>query len=354
MDERQYLSLRRLSQHRSRNPAGEREGLTMHAFALEQGPDIASTIALGRTRGADYLAGGTDLLQLLKDEVRRPDTLVDLEGLGLDEISVGADGVRLGAMARMSDVADHPAIARDYPVIAEALLASAAPQIRNLATIGGNLLQRTRCTYFRDIASPCNKREPGSGCSAIEGHHRMHAIFGVSRNCIATHASDLAVALAALDATIHLTGPNGERSVPLVAFHLLPGDRPDIETILQRGELILAISVPGGAWTRRSHYLKVRDRASFEFALASAAVALDLQDGIIRSARVAAGGVGTKPWRLNAVEEALTGAPATTETWIRAGELSADGAAPLRENRFKPRLLQNTVTRALEQAGGMA
>jgi xanthine dehydrogenase YagS FAD-binding subunit len=326
----------------------------MHAFALEHGEDLASTIALGHAHGADYLAGGTDLLQLLKDDVRRPETLVDLDGLGLDEISVGINGLRLGTMTLMSQVADHPAVARDYPVIAEALLASAAPQIRNLGTMGGNLLQRTRCTYFRDTASPCNKREPGSGCSAIEGRHRMHAIFGGSRNCIATHASDLAVALTALDATIHLTGPNGGRSVPLTEFHLLPGDRPDIETILKRGELIVAIDVPLGAWTRRSHYLKVRDRASFEFALVSAAVALDIENGTIRTARVAAGGVGTKPWRLNAVERALIGEPATAETWGRAGELSAEGAMPLRENRFKLRLLQNTVARALEQAGGMS
>jgi xanthine dehydrogenase YagS FAD-binding subunit len=326
----------------------------MQPFALEQGQDIAATIALGRPAGADYIAGGTDLLQLLKDDVRRPDTLVDLEGLGLETIAVTPEGLRLGAMARMSDVADHPAIARDYPVIAEALLASAAPQIRNLGTIGGNLLQRTRCPYFRDTATKCNKREPGSGCAAIEGHNRTHAIFGGSRDCIATNASDLAVALAALDAVVHLSGPNGTRDVKLTEFHLLPGDHPDIETVLYRGELILAVSVPAGAWTRRSHYLKVRDRASFEFALTSAAVALDIEGGVIRSARIAVGGAGTKPWRLPAVEQALEGAPATAESWTHAGALSTEDAIPARENRFKLRLLQNTVARALETAGGLA
>jgi xanthine dehydrogenase YagS FAD-binding subunit len=286
--------------------------------------------------------------------VRRPAHLVDLEGLDLGRITVTANGVRFGAMVRMSEVADHPDVIKDYPVISQALLASAAPQIRNLGTIGGNLLQRTRCTYFRDTAVPCNKRVPGSGCGAIEGSHRTHAIFGGSRHCIATHASDLAVALVALDATVHLAGPNGARDLRLTEFHLVPGDHPDIETMLHPGELILAVSVPAGAWTRRSLYLKVRDRASFEFALTAAAVALDIQGGIIRAARVAAGGVGTKPWRLPAVEHALVGAPATAATWMHAGALSTAGAMPLRDNQFKVRLLQNTVTRALEQVGGQA
>ncbi|MDB5360219.1 MAG: xanthine dehydrogenase family protein subunit [Rhodospirillales bacterium] len=326
----------------------------MQPFALEQGRDIADTIRRGRMPGTDYIAGGTDLVQLLKDDVRRPRRLVDLEGLDLDQITVTPQGLRLGAMTRMSEVADHPAVIRDYPVISQALLASAAPQIRNLGTIGGNLLQRTRCTYFRDTASPCNKRSPGTGCAAIEGVHRTHAIFGGSRQCIATHASDLAVALVALDAVVHLSGPNGARDVRLTELHLMPNDHPDIETVLHPGELILAVSVPAGAWTRRSSYLKVRDRASFEFALTSAAVALDIQDGKIRAARVAAGGVGTKPWRLPAVEQALVGAPATTATWQRGGRLATAGAMPLRDNRFKVRLLRATVTRALEQVGGEA
>jgi len=326
----------------------------MQPFTLDRGRDIADTIRRGRIAGTDYIAGGTDLMQLLKDDVRRPAHLVDLEGLDLDRITVTPKGVRFGAMVRMSAVADHPDVIKDYPVISQALLASAAPQIRNLGTIGGNLLQRTRCTYFRDTAAPCNKRVPGTGCGAIEGSHRTHAIFGGSRHCIATHASDLAVALVALDATVHLTGPNGARDLRLTELHLVPDDHPDIETMLHPGELILAISVPAGAWTRQSLYLKVRDRASFEFALTAAAVALDIQGGIVRAARVAAGGVGTKPWRLPAVEHALVGAPATAATWMRAGALSTAGAMPLRDNQFKVRLLQNTVTRALEQAGGQA
>jgi xanthine dehydrogenase YagS FAD-binding subunit len=326
----------------------------MQPFTLDRGRDIADTIRRGRMPGTDYIAGGTDLMQLLKDDVRRPRHLVDLEGLDLGRITATPQGLRLGALARMGEVADHPAVIADYPVISQALLASAAPQIRNLATIGGNLLQRTRCTYFRDTAAPCNKRAPGTGCGAIEGAHRTHAIFGGSRQCIATHASDLAVALVALDASVHLTGPNGARDLRLTELHLLPSDHPDIETMLHPGELILAVSVPAGAWTRRSFYLKVRDRASFEFALTSAAVALDIQGGRIRSARVAAGGVGTKPWRLPAVEQALVGAPATAATWKHAGQLATAGATPLRDNRFKVRLLQNTVARALEQAGGQA
>lgn len=326
----------------------------MRSFNLEQGGDVEATLTLGRAEGADYLAGGTDLLQLLKDDIRQPTSLVDLDGIGLDEIEATPHGLRLGALARMSDVADHPIVQRDYPVIAQALLASAAPQIRNLATIGGNLLQRTRCPYFRDTGSVCNKRDPGSGCGALGGLNRTQAIFGGSSACVATHASDLAVALAALDAVVHLAGPAGEREIRLTEFHLLPGDHPDLETVLRRGELILAITVPTGRWTRHSHYLKVRDRASFEFALVSAAVALDIADGTITALRLAAGGVGTKPWRLQAVERALTGAPASAESWAKAGELSIAGAVPLRENGFKVKLLRNTVTRALEQAGGQA
>lgn len=326
----------------------------MQPFSLEQGHDIADTVRRGRAAGTDYIAGGTDLMQLLKDDVRRSSRLVDLEGLDLDRITVTSQGLRFGAMVRMSEVADHPAVIKDYPVISQALLASASPQVRHLGTIGGNLLQRTRCTYFRDTAAPCNKRAPGTGCGAIDGLHRTHAIFGGSRQCIATHASDLAVALVVLDASVHLTGPNGARDLRLTELHLQPKDHPDIETMLHPGELILAVSVPAGAWTRRSLYLKVRDRASFEFALTSAAVALDIQGGTIRSARVAAGGVGTKPWRLPAVEHALIGAPASAATWKHAGQLAIVGAAPLRDNKFKVRLLQNTVARALKQAGDQA
>jgi xanthine dehydrogenase YagS FAD-binding subunit len=264
------------------------------------------------------------------------------------------DTLLLGALALMADVADNTSVPQYYPVIAQALLASASPQVRNMATIGGNLLQRTRCPYFRDTASPCNKREPGTGCSALDGLNRMHAILGGSAACVATHASDLAVALVALDAQLELVGPQGTREMALADFHLLPGDTPDRETQLLPGELITAIRVPAASLARRSRYLKVRDRASFEFALASAAVALAIEDGTIRDARVAAGGVGTKPWRLPAVERALIGAPARAETYRAAAAQAGDGAHPLAHNGFKLPLLQKTVERALVTLGEQA
>lgn len=326
----------------------------MHPFTLVRHQEMGVVIAQGREPGTEYIAGGTDLLQLLKDDLRKPSRLVDLDGLGLDRIEVSPEGLTLGALARMSDVADHPEVRRQYPVIAQALAESASPQVRNLATIGGNLLQRTRCVYFRDAGMPCNKREPGSGCPAIPGRHRMLAIFGGSDKCIATHPSDLAVALAALDATVRLHGADGAREVKLTDFHLLPGDHPETETVLAPGELITEIFVPAGAWTRRSHYLKVRDRATFDFALTAAAVALEIERGKVKTARLAVGGVGTKPWRLPGVERALAGVPANAESWRHAGELAAQGAMPLRDNCFKVALLKNSVTRAFEQAGGEA
>ena len=326
----------------------------MQPFFLDRASDPAEAVAFARPPGADYIAGGTDLMQLLKDGVREPSRLVDIEPLGLTELQQDSQGLRLGALARMSDVADHPGVAAQYPVIAQALLESAAPQIRNLGTIGGNLLQRTRCTYFRDIAEPCNKRTPGTGCAAREGVNRGHAILGGSPSCVATHASDLAVALVALDARVHLLGAEGRRELPLTELHRLPGEHPEIETQRRPGELIEAVSVPAGPWTAHSHYLKVRDRASFEFALASAAVALDIENGVIRSARVAAGGVGTKPWRLPAVEQALIGRKAEIATWRDAGEIAVQGAVPLHDNGYKIVLLRNVVSRALAQAGGKA
>jgi xanthine dehydrogenase YagS FAD-binding subunit len=326
----------------------------MQPFVIDHAQGPADAARLASQPGAEFIAGGTDMMQLLKDGVRAPRRLVDIDRLDLAGIALDAGGLRLGALARMGDVADDAGVARDYPVIAPALLASAAPQIRNLATIGGNLLQRTRCVYFRDVAEPCNKRAPGSGCGAIEGLNRGHAIFGASTQCVATHASDLAVALIALDAVVHVTGSKASRDIPLTHFYRPPGDRPEIETMLRPGELITGVSVPAGPWARRSAYLKVRDRASFEFALVSAAVALEIEDGAIRAARVAAGGVGTRPWRLPMVEHALIGMKAVPETWRHAGELAAHGAKPLRDNAFKVPLLKATVARALEQVGGQA
>src|ERR687883_1871095 len=275
----------------------------MHPFVLERPRDLAAALAFRAQAGrndapAEYIAGGTDMVQLLQEHVRRPERLVSLAGLLDDRIDTGPQGLRLGAAATMADVAAHPVVVEQYPVISEALLNSASPQVRNQATVGGNLLQLTRCPYFRDVGySACNKRAPGSGCAAIGGENRWHAVLGTSDHCIAAHASDLAVALVALDATVEVRGPRGQRTVLLDDLYRLPADTPHIETVLEPGEVITAITVPASAVTRRSHYLKVRDRASFEFALVVAAVALEMDGARIRQARVALGGGGTKPWR---------------------------------------------------------
>jgi xanthine dehydrogenase YagS FAD-binding subunit len=304
--------------------------------------------------GAAFIAGGTDLMQLMKEGAAAPRRLVDVNPLPCTEIALGTRGLRLGALARMSDVADHPGVRERFPVIAQALLASASAQVRNMASIGGNLLQRTRCTYFRDPAMPCNKRAPGTGCSALQGDHRLHAIFGGSERCVATHPSDLAVALVALDAVVVVEGPVGERRIPIAEFHRLPGDAPERDTVLEPGELILAVEVPASATAHRSHYLKIRDRASFEFALVSVAAGLDVGDGAIREARLAAGGVGTKPWRLHTAEAALAGRPPTAEIYQAAADRAVEGASPLLMNGFKVELLRRAVRRALAAAGDLA
>jgi xanthine dehydrogenase YagS FAD-binding subunit len=323
----------------------------MQAFTLEQPAALDAAIAASDAPGTRYIAGGTDLMQLAKDEVETPSRLVDLEPLKLTGITADAHAVRFGAMVRMSDAAAHPAVAEHWPVISQALLASASPQIRNMGTMGGNLLQRTRCGYFRDIGFACNKRIPGSGCPAIHGENRMHAILGGSDHCIATHASDLAVALVALDATVELRGPNGAtRNLSIGEFHRLPSDSPHIESNLAPGELITAITVPASAAAVRSHYLKVRDRASFEFALVSAAVAIEVGDRTIHDIRIAAGGVGTKPWRLTEVEEALHGRPLSDQLLRDAAARAGRGAVPATQNGFKQVLLRRTVLRALQTA----
>jgi xanthine dehydrogenase YagS FAD-binding subunit len=323
----------------------------MQAFTLEQPTTLDAAIAAAAAPGARYIAGGTDLLQLGKDEVETSSRLIDLEKLPLTGISADARGLRLEAMARMSDVADHPAVLDHWPLISQALLASASPQIRNMGTMGGNLLQRTRCGYFRDTGFACNKRNPGSGCPAIQGENRMLAILGGSDQCIATHASDLAVALVALDATLELRGPNSAtRSLPIGEFHRLPGNTPHIETNLAPGELITAITVPASAAATQSHYLKVRDRASFEFALVSVAVAIEVGDGAIHDIRVAAGGVGTKPWRLAEVEGALHGRPLSDQVLRDAAARAGQDARPATQNGFKQVLLRRTVLRALQTA----
>jgi xanthine dehydrogenase YagS FAD-binding subunit len=326
----------------------------MRPFAYERAADERSALAIAAARpGAAFIAGGTDLLQLWKADISAPDLVIDISLLPLDGVEARQGSIAIGALARLSDVADHPLIRSECPAISEALLASASPQIRNVATIGGNLLQRTRCAYFRG-ALPCNKRRPGSGCGALKGENRLHAIFGASEHCVATHPSDLAVALVALDAAIRLRGPRGERTMPVEDFFLLPGDEPAHDTVLAQGELIVEVEVPRTAWVRRSRYLKLRDRASFEFAVVSAAVALQVERGVIRTARLAAGGVGTKPWRLAACEAALAGAPLGQAAFREAAALSADGARPLAGNGFKVDLLKRLVLRALEEAGGEA
>jgi xanthine dehydrogenase YagS FAD-binding subunit len=321
----------------------------MQSFQLVHPDSVNAAVAAAATPGAKYLAGGTDLMQLMKDNLEAPARLVDLEQLPLTRIVLDNGSLRLEAMARMSDVAAHPIVRERFPVIAQALLASASPQIRNMGTMGGNLLQRTRCGYFRHTGFACNKREPGSGCPAINGENRMLAILGGSTHCIASHPSDLAVALVALDATVELRGADGaQRSVALRGFHREPGDTPQIETNLRPGEMIAAIVVPETPAAQRSHYLKVRDRASFEFALVSAAVAMQISNGTIQDARVAAGGVGTRPWHLPEVEAALHGKPLNDQVLRDAAAVAGQGAKPATQNGFKLTLLRRTVLRALQ------
>jgi xanthine dehydrogenase YagS FAD-binding subunit len=332
----------------------------MHPFTLERPRDLTAALALGAQAGRndapiEYIAGGTDMVQLLQEYVRRPDRLVSLAGVLDDRIEVGPQGLRIGAAATMADVAAHRAVAEQFPVIAEALLNSASPQVRNQATMGGNLLQRTRCPYFRDVGyTACNKREPGTGCSALGGETRWHAVLGTSEACIAANPSDLAVALVALDAVVEVQGAAGQRQVPLLDFHRPPGTTPHIETVLGPGELISAITVPASPVAQRSHYLKVRDRASFEFAIVSAAVALDLDGGRIRAARIALGGVGTKPWRVPRVEAALAGAGLEPTALRAAAAIAADGAKGHGHNDFKIELMQRAIVRAVETAGARA
>jgi xanthine dehydrogenase YagS FAD-binding subunit len=329
----------------------------MHPFTLERPRDLSAALAFGAQAGrndalAEYIAGGTDLVQLLQEYVRRPERLVSLAGLLDDRIEVGQQGLRFGAGATMADAAAHPIVIEQFPVISEALLNSASPQVRNQATLGGNLLQRTRCPYFRDVGyAACNKRAPGSGCAAIGGENRWHAVLGTSENCIAANPSDLAVALVALDASVEVRGANGQRLVPLAEFHRLPGNTPHVETVLEPGEVVLAIMVPASPMARRSHYLKVRDRASFEFAVVSAAVALEVDGGRIRQARVALGGVGTKPWRVRRVEAALAGVSLDPAALRPAAALAAEGAQGRGPNDFKIDLMQRAIVRAIETAG---
>jgi xanthine dehydrogenase YagS FAD-binding subunit len=310
-----------------------------------------AVVQLGQS-GAVAIAGGTTLVDLMKLDVQSPAHLVDINSVPLSRIETLSDGgLRIGAMVRNSDLAHDQAIMKQYPVLSQALLSGASAQLRNMATTGGNLMQRTRCYYFRDPAyAACNKRTPGSGCAALEGFNRIHAVLGGSEHCVATHPSDMAVALVALDAVVHIVGPQGERRVPIEEFHKLPGSTPHIETAVQNGELITYVTLPKSSFAQRSAYVKLRDRASYEFALASAAVAVDLNGSTIRAARVALGGVATKPWRSHEAEQALTGAASNTETFRAAAEAALKSAKPLRYNAFKIELAKMAIVRALNQA----
>jgi xanthine dehydrogenase YagS FAD-binding subunit len=320
----------------------------MHPFDYVRVSGDAAAIASGSRSGAKFIAGGTNLVDLMKCTVERPEHVVDINGLAHASIERVSGGVRIGALARMSDVAASPLVRDNFPAVSQALLLSASPQLRNAASIGGNMMQRTRCPYFRELTwTPCNKRNPGSGCSAREGENRMQAVVGTSEACIATHPSDLAVALAALDAVLTLRGAAGTREVAATEFHLLPGKTPHLEHDLKHGELIESVFLPDAPHARRSSYLKVRDRSSYEFALTSAAVALDLAGGTIRSARVALGGVGTKPWRSREAEAVLTGHTADARLFREAAEAALKGAVGHGQNDFKIELAKRTVVRAL-------
>ncbi|WP_134765152.1 xanthine dehydrogenase family protein subunit M [Nocardioides sp. 1609] len=300
----------------------------------------------------NYIAGGTDILNLLKDGMESADRLVDISQLPISEIKQRAGRLEVGALARMSDVAANTMVRRSAPVVSQALEASASPQIRHMATIGGNLLQRTRCWYFRDPGSPCNKRDPGSGCSAIEGENRMHAVLGGSSQCIAVQPSDLAVALLAVDASVVVTGKDGRRVVPIEDFYLLPGNTPNRETVMRSGDLITSVEIPADRLAARSSYLKLRERASFEFATVSVAVALQMNGDRVQAVRLAFGGVGTRPWRSRSAERELIGQRLTRASCAAAGRELVRGAVPREHNAFKVELVQRALTDALLNLGG--
>jgi xanthine dehydrogenase YagS FAD-binding subunit len=330
----------------------------MHTFSLVRpaNPDAAiASAAEAKTaqQGADvrFIAGGTTLVDLMKLNVETPSRLLDINRLPLDTIDPTPDGgLKIGATVRNSTLAYHPVVQRDYPVVSQAILSGASAQLRNMATTAGNILQRTRCVYFRNTAMPCNKREPGTGCPAIAIGNRMLAVLGVSDHCIATNPSDMCVALAALEATVHVQGPTGVRAVPFADFHLLPGNTPERENVLEPGDLITHVTLPPPVAGSKQHYLKLRDRASYEFALASAAVVLSIADGKVTRVRIALGGVGTKPWRSPEAEAVLVGQPATQDQFRKAAEAALRDAKPQSENGFKVEFARRCLVHALKTA----
>jgi xanthine dehydrogenase YagS FAD-binding subunit len=318
----------------------------MNPFTYERASDQQAALTLGAQPGAKYLGGGTNLVDLMRETIEHPMMLVDVTGLSCSIEECGDGDLRIGAGVRNTAVAADRRVRERYPLLSEAILAGASAQIRNMATVGGNLLQRTRCGYFYDDAAHCNKRAPGTGCDAIDGFNRMHAILGASTACVATHPSDMAVALSALDARVTVEGRNGARDIPMVDFHVLPGDTPQIETVLETGELITAVTLPPSL-AGRSIYRKVRDRASYAFALISVAAVLEIQDGVVKEVRIALGGVAHKPWRANVAEAALKGGPAAEAAFRAAAQAEFAAAHGLRDNAFKIELSQRVVTDTL-------
>lgn len=327
----------------------------MQSISYERARDVPHALQLGRDPGTRFIGGGTNLLDLYKSGVERPLRLVDVSRLDLSGIGELPDGAfRIGATATNTAAANHPLVRQRYRLLSDALLSGASAQLRNMATVGGNLLQRTRCYYFTDPAlGPCNKRAPGAGCAALDGYNRIHAILGASAHCIAVNPSDMAVALVALDAVVRIAQPGGERMVPVLDFHRLPDERPQDDTVIAPGELITAIDLPPPRFTN-THYLKVRDRASYAFALVSVAAAVDLDGGVVRDARVVLGGVAHKPWRAFAAEDTLRGQPLAAPVLERASEAAVENARPLAHNGFKVELARRAIERALRTAGGVA
>ncbi|MCE0766875.1 xanthine dehydrogenase family protein subunit M [Pseudonocardia kujensis] len=322
----------------------------MRRFDYARAEDVADAVRYGTRRDALYLGGGTNLVDLMRETVAQPAALVDVTRLASTIEGTETGGLRIGAAARNSLVAEHPAVRQRYPALARAILAGASAQIRNMATVGGNLLQRTRCAYFYDVeGSRCNRRSPGQGCDAIEGLNRGHAVLGTSSSCIATHPSDMCVALAALDAVVHLAHEDGERSLPLTALHRVPGDRPDIETVLRPGELVTGVELPRLPLAARSTYRKVRDRASYAFALVSVAAAVEVEAGIVQDVRLALGGVGTTPWRARHAEETLRGQAVGEPAFRRAAQAELAAAVPRAHNGFKVELAVRTVIGVLNE-----
>jgi len=327
----------------------------MNQFQYTRPLETAGAVkATAKDPGAHFLAGGTNLIDLMKMGVVVPEKLVDINLLPLKKIERTADGLRIGALVTNTAVATDPLVMKNFPLLSRAINAGASPQLRNVATVGGNMMQRTRCPYFFDTMMPCNKRKPGSGCGALQGFNRMHAIFGASENCIAVNPSDMNVALTALDALVHISGPKGPRTIKFADFHRLPGDQPELDNNLQKGELITAVELKASPFTKNTDYLKVRDRSSYAFALVSAAVALHMEGNTIAGAALAMGGVAHKPWRLKPVETFLKGKTASDAVFKQAASIAMEGAKAFEYNKFKLKLAPNTLIQALKTAAGIA